>query len=263
MRIAYAGFDLLCPALKTLVHDGHDIIKIYSCRTDNVCEFNCEVTQIAQKLRVPITYDRITADDLSELREADCDVLITAGYYYRMPIDGKLRMINIHPALLPIGRGAWPMPVTILRGMNKSGVTVHKMEEAFDTGDILIQKEFRVAKDEDLLSFMNKVYGLLPDMLRELFSDFDNYYNNAVPQGEGEYWECPNEADYVITENTSITEADLILRAFMGYECIYKSNGKTYALQYGRAVIGDNRGKQFPIDGGYICAEKKRELYND
>lgn len=259
MRIAYAGFDLFYPALKILLDDGHDIIKIYSCRTDNVSEFNTEVTSLAREIGIPITYDRITSDDLAELWEAGCEALITAGYYYRVPIDGRLRMVNIHPALLPVGRGAWPMPVTILRGIGKSGVTIHKMEETFDTGDILMQREFDVAKNEDLISFMNKVYGLLPDMLEELCGDFDKYYDNAVPQGEGEYWECPDTADYVITESTSVEDADLILRAFMGFECIYKTGDKTYALQYGRAVKGESAGKKFPVDGGYIFAKNMRD----
>ncbi|MBQ7826734.1 MAG: hypothetical protein IJ386_00530 [Clostridia bacterium] len=258
MKIAYAGIDLMYPALQALADQGHEIVKVFSCETDGVCETNTEVTRIARELGVPITCERITAEDLSELVLLGCEALVTAGYYYRMPIDDRLRMMNIHPALLPVGRGAWPMPLTILRGMRKSGVTIHKMAESFDTGDILMQREFELLEREDLMSFMDKVCALLPQMLRELFADLDRYYDGAIPQGEGEYWECPNESDYPITAETPVSEADLILRAFMGYECVYRTDNKTYALQFGRAVEGDGEGMELPLDGGYVLAEKIR-----
>lgn len=260
MKIAYAGFDLMYTALQALADQGHEIVKIFSCKTDGICETNTEVTRIAQELCIPITYERITPDDLSELADSGCDALISAGYYYRIPVDERFYMMNIHPALLPIGRGAWPMPVTILRGMKKSGVTVHKIAEGFDTGDILMQREFCVSEREDLVSFMDKVCSLLPSMLEELLGDLDRYYRNAVPQAEGEYWACPNEADYPITEETPFWDADLILRAFMGYECIYRSKDKAYALQFGKAVKGECACDGFPIRGGYVTAEKTRFL---
>ncbi len=260
MKIAYAGFDLFYPVLEYLVDNKHDVFKIFSCRTDNVCEFNTRVTEIAKNNNIPITYERITLQDLEELRLSGCDALIVAGYYYRIPIDKKLKMLNIHPAYLPVGRGAWPMPVTILNGFTASGVTIHKMEASFDTGDILIRREFSVSPQESLVSFMEKIYAILPEMLDELFADFDKLYENALPQGEGEYWECPNEADYVITERSSFQEADLILRAFMGYECIYKTKNRTYALQYGKAVRSNQKNTKFPIDGGYIEATKAHEI---
>ena len=55
-------------------------------------------------------------------------------------MDEKLPMVNIHPALPPKGRGAWPMPVTLLEGLRESGITIHKMTDGFDEGDILPQK---------------------------------------------------------------------------------------------------------------------------
>ncbi len=260
MKIAYAGFDLLYPALEAIISGHHEIMKIFSCMTDNVTEFNLKVTETARRISVPITYEKITENDLEELLENGCEALICAGYYYRMPINKGLKMVNIHPAMLPVGRGAWPMPLTILKGMDSSGVTFHKMEESFDTGDILMQRAFEVSKDEDLESFMQKVYDLLPSMILELFSNFDYYYENAQKQGEGEYWECPDEGDYFLNGDTEFEQADLILRAFYGYECIYKSEDKVFAVQFGRAIRGDSGRHLLKLKNGYISADKIREL---
>lgn len=260
MKIAYVGFDLLISALETLVEDGHEIIKIFSCRTDNVCEFNTQITTFAEKYGIPITYDRITEEDLQCLVSDGCELLVSAGYYYRIPVTDEIRMMNIHPAALPVGRGAWPMPVTILRGLRESGVTIHKIAHGFDEGDILLRRTFEVSEREDLLSFMDKVNDIIPGMLRELLSDPDHFFDNAEKQGEGEYWAAPDEHDYVITSDTPFDEADLILRAFMGFECIYRDGDTDYVLQYGRAVQGACDTARFHVTGGYIEAENIRIL---
>lgn len=252
MKIAYAGIDLLACALETLISDGHEIIKIYSCKTDNVTEFNTRVTELANTHNIPITYERMTAADLDNLRARGCELVLCAAYYYLLPIDEKIKMVNIHPALLPMGRGAWPMPLTILKGLKKSGVTLHKMAASFDTGDILLQREFNLSEREDLVTFMQKACALVPEMVKELLRDIEGCFVAATPQGEGEYWECPDEYDYIITRDTPFDEADLILRAFLGYDCIYDDGETTHVLRNCRAVRGENSNEKFKVQGGYI-----------
>lgn len=252
MKIAYAGFDLFYPALEALYKNGCEVVKIFSCNLDNETEFNTAVTNFAQTHNIPITYDKITKEDLNALKTDGVDALFCAAYYYRMPIIPDFKMINIHPSLLPIGRGAWPMPLEILNGHKKSGVTFHKMEESFDTGDILMQQEFTLSDDDDLDSFMGKIYALLPDMVKKLINNLDYYYNNAKKQGEGEYWDAPDERDYIITRDTDYETADRILRAFMGFYVIYSDSGVEHRLLRAKAVKGNNNGKKFKLNGGFI-----------
>ncbi len=252
MKIAYAGFDLFYPMLESLYNNGCEIVKIFSCEVDNVTEFNCEVTKFANTHAIPITYDKITLSDLQELKESGVEVLFCAAYYYRIPILDGFKMINVHPSLLPFGRGSWPMPIAILNEYEESGVTFHKMEEDFDTGEIIMQKSFQLAHGENLSSFMQKIYSLLPDMVETLLSDFDYYYENAVQQGEGEYLQTPDERDYIIDEYTDFKKADRILRAFYGFYVLYNNGEKESSLLRGRAIQGDSKNKQFKIRGGYI-----------
>lgn len=81
-------------------------------------------------------------------------------------------MVNIHPSLLPEGRGAWPMPVTLLKGLRESGITIHKITEGFDEGDILLQKAVPVMPADTLQILTARLQTLLPDMMAELASDF-------------------------------------------------------------------------------------------
>ena len=252
MKIAYAGFDLFYPMLESLHNNGCEIVKIFSCEVDNVTEFNRDVTNFAKSHAIPITYERITISDLEELKESGVEALFCAAYYYRMPILHDFKMINVHPSLLPKGRGSWPMPVAILEKYEKSGVTFHKMEEDFDTGEIIMQKSFELSINENLLSFMDKIYALLPDMVKTLLSDFDYYYDSAEKQGEGEYLQAIDERDYIITPNTDFEKADRILRAFFGFYVLYSDGEKEYSLLSGTAAKGENKDKQFKIKGGYI-----------
>lgn len=260
MKIAYLGIDLLHPVLQAILREGGQVIKIFTCPTDNVTEFNTAVRETARTYGIPCTMERITARDLEELERAGCDLLVCAGYYYRVPVSDTLPMVNFHPSPLPLGRGGWPMPLILLRGLPCGGVTVHKMAAEFDTGDILLCESFPIRKGETLQSYMDQVYDRVPDMVKRLMTDLSGLLSEACPQGDGEYWPMPEERDWTVTEDMEAEQADRILRAFFGYECIYCAGGKRTELIGGRVVTGDPAGHAFPVQGGYIQAEKIREL---
>ncbi len=254
MKIAYIGIDLFYPALGNLKNLGCEIVEIFTCEVDNVCEFNLEMYNFADKHNIPISKKPISREDIQRLTDEGCDFAICGGYYFKIPHDTKLPVVNIHPSLLPKGRGSWPMAQSILWGHKKSGVTIHKIADGFDTGDILLQKEFMLDRDETHQTFMEKANNVLAEMLPELVQDFDRLYANAKPQGEGEYWKAPTEEDYTVTSDMTVRSADLILRAFYGYECIYKNKGERHIIVGGRAVLSDNlQNKEFVLADGYIA----------
>ncbi len=255
MRLAYVGLDLMLPALDALLYEGIEIDRIFTCPVDNVYEFNTGIIARAKEHGIPCTLERITLNDVIALRGSGCDGLICGAYYYKIPVLTGFPMINIHPALLPVGRGSWPMPVTILRGLDESGVTFHKIEESFDTGDILLQRRFDVSPTEDLESFTEKFQSLLPEMTRELVGDFTNLWDNAKPQSDGEYWPSPTDSDCTVTDDMSGEECDRILRAFFGFECFYEGGGKRYSVYHGRYSHTKDK-NSIPACGGYITAER-------
>lgn len=251
MKIAYIGIDLFLPAPSILAEAGAEIVEIFSCETDNICEFNQGITAFAEENGIPYTLSRITREDIVRLMKKGARTAVCAGYYYKIPIVDGFSAVNIHPSLLPEGRGSWPMPHAILTGAKKSGVTVHKIAEGFDTGDILLQRSFELSEEENLDTFMEKVRAFLPEMLGELIENFDNLWNNARTQVGGSYIEAQTEKDWTITPDMTAEKADLILRAFFGYECVYK--GKTdIRIKRGRARRGRNPESHLPLADGYI-----------
>lgn len=108
----------------------------------------------------------VATDTLSCLRELGVEAIFLAGYLRLIPapvIEAfSNRILNVHPALLPAfgGKGMYGKHVheaVIAQGATVSGVTVHLVDEGFDTGAILAQREVPVLPDDDAESLAARV----------------------------------------------------------------------------------------------------------
>lgn len=268
MKIAYIGIDLMLPILHKLVSAQCEVLEIFTCNTDNFTEFNTEVIKYAEKHKIPFTKERITLADFVRLKNKGCEAVFCAGYYYKIPVYIDIPCVNFHPALLPYGKGSWPMPYYILGGEKYGGMTLHKISDRFDSGDILIQKKFRLSDNDNLETYMQKAISVIGESIQGLIDSFGYYYKNAKPQdGVGNYFTAPTKEMYTISYDTDVKSADRILRAFYGYECYYKSeDGSEHMLIKAKAFVG-----QKPIDNsdfvyltlsdGYVACSKSN-IYN-
>lgn len=68
----------------------------------------------------------------------------------------QLGFINLHPSLLPDYRGMAPQHWPIINGEKEVGVSIHYIDEGVDTGDIIIQKRFRLAPNMYVSDLQNK-----------------------------------------------------------------------------------------------------------
>ncbi|MCS7065091.1 MAG: phosphoribosylglycinamide formyltransferase [Fimbriimonadales bacterium] len=94
---------------------------------------------------------------LKVLREAQPDLICLAGYVRLLPAKVvrayPYRILNIHPALLPLfgGKGMYGLRVheaVIESGMKVAGCTVHFVDEQYDTGPIILQSVIEVRDDD-------------------------------------------------------------------------------------------------------------------
>jgi methionyl-tRNA formyltransferase len=72
------------------------------------------------------------------------DLMVVYGFNWRLPAP-VLRTpthgaINIHLSLLPRYRGPAPVLPAIRDGATETGLTIHRMDEQFDSGPILVQR---------------------------------------------------------------------------------------------------------------------------
>lgn len=85
------------------------------------------------------------------------DFIALAGYLRKIPTDVvrmfRGRMLNIHPALLPAfgGHGLYGRRVheaVLAYGVRWTGVTVHLVDEEYDTGPVVLQEPVPVLPDD-------------------------------------------------------------------------------------------------------------------
>ena len=91
----------------------------------------------------------------AELVAANVDLVIQGGWLclWKIPYRYKLRVMNIHPALLPSfgGKGMWGHHVheaVLKAGCKVSGCTVHFCTNEYDKGPIIVQRTCEVENDE-------------------------------------------------------------------------------------------------------------------
>jgi phosphoribosylglycinamide formyltransferase-1 len=82
------------------------------------------------------------------------------------------RILNIHPSLLPdySGHGMYGDIVHALvlkSGRNKTGISIHIVDENYDTGPIIVQKEVPVMKTDTVMSLGNRVRTAEPALYIE------------------------------------------------------------------------------------------------
>ena len=118
-----------------------------------------------------------------ELKKMDPDLIITAAYGKLLPNSilqlPKFGCINLHASYLPYYRGPAPIHRAIIDGASFSGVTVIKMIEELDAGDIIMREK------EDISPF--DTTGMLHDRLAARGASLLLKAVNALAEGTETY----------------------------------------------------------------------------
>lgn len=75
--------------------------------------------------------------------------------------------VNIHPSLLPRLRGAAPLNWSIINAETTTGVTIMKMDEGIDSGDILLQQETPLGENETFGELHDRLAAMGAELLLE------------------------------------------------------------------------------------------------
>lgn len=134
---------------------SHNLCKLIKVQAVLSNKATCPAFKIAEENSIKIYVvgkeeNSISYNNLSEfLKSLEIDLVVLAGFLKIMPndmiVDFRKRIINIHPALLPSfgGKGMYGMNVhkaVYNSTVQVSGVTVHFVDETYDTGKIIAQR---------------------------------------------------------------------------------------------------------------------------
>jgi methionyl-tRNA formyltransferase len=126
---------------------------------------------------------------------------LCAGYRWLLPPDviaiPRFGVVNSHPALLPRHRGPYPFAWAIREGDAELGLTLHLMDERFDTGPVLAQGSRPMPADQTIGGLVT----VLRELARELYPDALQRVlageRGAPQRSEGVTWAGPFGEDYV------------------------------------------------------------------
>jgi methionyl-tRNA formyltransferase len=108
---------------------------------------------------------------IEEIRALTPDVIVVMAYAQILPRDvleiPKIACLNLHASLLPHWRGAAPIQAAIAAGDQETGITVMYMDEALDTGDILLQRKLDILPTDTGASLHDRLAQIAPEALLE------------------------------------------------------------------------------------------------
>lgn len=216
MKIAYFGYDFFIDALEAVIEGGHELVHVQTFETDGIfINRNDRTLDLADRLDVSVGWGKPTT---GQMRNMGADIGLVMGFQFKIPVVDGIRFVNLHPTLLPEGRGQFPLPWLILHHPESSGLTLHRITEEMDSGPILGQVPVPISQDESLDTLCAKVrmaaVGFVPDAMK----DFDRLWANAaMPQSEGSCWEAA-EADWRLPWHAGYERVLQTVRAFGVYE---------------------------------------------
>ena len=149
----------------------------------------------------------------------------------------KGRIINIHPALLPLFPGAHGIRDAWDAGVKETGVTVHLVDEEVDHGPILAQRSVSREPSDTIETLEAKIHAVEHVLYKETLKKF--FEDNPLPEDRGE--EKPmgkfetRKALISVWDKTGVLELAKGLAAH-GYE-IVSSSGTAKHLEEGGVKV--------------------------
>lgn len=215
MRLIWIGRDLFATALEAAIDAGHEVIAIQTSHGPGPT-LSERLHQTAARQGIPISVGPVGPAEVAAMAAHAPDCVIVGGWPHKLPVPGDfgLRGLNLHPSLLPEGRGPWPLPHVILKGLSRTGVTLHQIAAEFDAGPIVAQRSFAVPPWFDLETLVHISRKAAVRLVVDTLADLDAAWAGAQPQVGGSWWPRPTRADRTLDWSAPAEDVFRIARAF-------------------------------------------------
>lgn len=180
MRAVFMGTpDIAAEVLKSLLFSKHEIVAVVT-QPDRPKGRGKELAMspvkiLAQEHGIPVLQpERVKRpESVEQLRQLNPDVILVVAFGQILSKEilelPKFGCINVHASLLPEYRGAAPIQWAIIDGKEKTGITIMRMDEGIDTGDMICSEEVRLTPEETGGSLHDKLAAMGgPLLLRAL-----------------------------------------------------------------------------------------------
>ena len=128
---------------------------------------------------------------IKKIQDLQVDAAVVCSFNYKIPKvllnavkDG---FINVHPSMLPKYRGGNPYSRVIMNGETETGVTIHFMDEEFDTGDIIVQKPYHIHPRATMGTIFNELNLLGIELLLNVLRNYELGELPRIKQPKGNF----------------------------------------------------------------------------
>ena len=177
------------------------------------------IDDIAKKYHVPL----IKVDNVNEqqvihaIKEYDIDWMFIIGWSQiaraELLAAPKRGCIGMHPTLLPKGRGRASIPWAILKGLDKTGVTMFRLDEGVDTGGILGQVEIMLDQTTNATELYRQVTDAHVRLIGKYWEDLVNDTIAMTPQDNflATEWPGRHPKDGELQHDMTVKEAERLV----------------------------------------------------
>ena len=212
------------------------ITKPDSCSGRNLLVNKSPVKLVAEKQEkeIKILQPEKIKDIIPEIEELNPELIVVVAYGKILPkriLDiPKYSCLNVHGSLLPKYRGASCIQGPILNGDKTSGITIMKMDEGMDTGDIIKKVEINLDENETGTTLLEKIIELAKNNISPIISDY--IIGNLKPEKQNEAEATyvtliEKEAGHLNFTTDTATEIERKIRAYSPWPGTYAFVSKT------------------------------------
>ena len=179
-KIAFMGTPIFAvPILKNIYQNGYEVSVVYTQppRKSNRGQ-KFEKSPI-HSFAETISFDVRTPDKLNDnnseyeyFKSLNLDLVIVVAYGIIIPKNflslSKQGFINLHASLLPKWRGAAPIQRSIMSQDKETGISVMKINEKLDEGDISHIFKINIEENENAQTLSDRLSTLASDKISEV-----------------------------------------------------------------------------------------------
>ncbi|MBF6204451.1 methionyl-tRNA formyltransferase [Streptomyces gardneri] len=224
MRIVSFGFQTWGrKTLQALIDSEHEVVLAVThpaSEQSYKAIFSDSVEELAREHGIPVHLtERADAETIDLVKRVEPDVIVVNSWYtwmpaelYNLPPHGTL---NLHDSLLPKFTGFSPVLWALISGASETGLTVHRMDEGLDTGDILVQRSIPIGPTDTGTELVMRGMELIPGALGEALAALDSGTAVWRPQNKAErtYFHKRSERDSRIDWTWQAEDLERFVRA--------------------------------------------------
>ncbi|MBN2434050.1 MAG: methionyl-tRNA formyltransferase [Spirochaetes bacterium] len=200
MKIGFFGTPEVARGLLSHLCSNYDVcFVVTNCdkpagRNKKVCK--PPVKMCAEENNVEILQPETLKDELlvEHLKSFNADLFIVFAYGHLIPASvfemPRYGTINLHPSKLPLYRGAAPVEWALMDGVSETAVSIQKITEKLDAGDILAQQNITIDPDMNARELYEKVMPLGISLVDHVIKGFKDDSLNPVKQNESQATYC-------------------------------------------------------------------------